>query len=51
MVSASPEILARVEAGKITVRLVAGTRKRGNSEEEDLALEEVCLEIKEIAST
>ena len=50
VVSASPEILARVEAGKITVRPLAGTRKRGNSEEEDLALEEDLLgDQKEIA--
>ena len=50
VVSASPEILARVEAGKITVRPLAGTRKRGNSEEEDSALEEDLLgDQKEIA--
>ena len=42
--------MARVEAGKITVRPLAGTRKRGNSEEEDLALEEDLLgDQKEIA--
>ena len=39
VVSASPEILARVEAGKITVRPLAGTRKRGINEKEDAALE------------
>ena len=50
VVSASPEILARVEEGKITVRPLAGTRKRGNSEAEDLALEEDLLaDAKEIA--
>ena len=50
VVSASPEILARVEAGKITVRPLAGTRKRGESEEEDLALEKDLLaDSKEIA--
>ena len=50
VVSASPEILARVEAGKITVRPLAGTRKRGNSEEEDSALEKDLLaDQKEIA--
>ena len=50
VVSASPEILARVEAGKITVRPLAGTRKRGNSEEEDSAFEEDLLgDQKEIA--
>jgi anthranilate synthase component 1 len=50
VVSASPEILARVEDSKITVRPLAGTRKRGNSEAEDLALEEDLLaDAKEIA--
>jgi anthranilate synthase component 1 len=50
VVSASPEILARVEGSKITVRPLAGTRKRGNNEAEDLALEEDLLaDAKEIA--
>jgi anthranilate synthase component I len=50
IVSASPEILARVEDGKITVRPLAGTRKRGQTEEEDLALErELLNDAKEIA--
>lgn len=50
VVSASPEILARVEDKKITVRPLAGTRKRGNSEAEDLALEQDLLaDAKEIA--
>ena len=50
IVSASPEILARVEDGLITVRPLAGTRKRGSTEEEDLALEKELLEdAKEIA--
>ena len=50
VVSASPEILARVESGKITVRPLAGTRKRGASEQEDLALEQDLLaDAKEIA--
>ncbi len=50
VVSASPEILARVEDGKITVRPLAGTRKRGKTEEEDLALEqELLADAKEIA--
>lgn len=43
VVSASPEILARVENGKITVRPLAGTRKRGVTEIEDQALEEELL--------
>lgn len=50
VVSASPEILARVEAGKITVRPLAGTRKRGSTEAEDQALErELLADTKEIA--
>ena len=50
IVSASPEILARVEDGLITVRPLAGTRKRGSTEEEDLALEkELLADAKEIA--
>ncbi len=35
----SPEILTRVEDGVITVRPIAGTRKRGVTEQEDRALE------------
>lgn len=50
IVSASPEILARVEDGKVTVRPLAGTRHRGRTEEEDLALEqELLADEKEIA--
>ena len=50
IVSASPEILARVEDGHITVRPLAGTRRRGHTEEEDLALEQDLLaDEKEIA--
>lgn len=50
IVSASPEILARVEDGKVTVRPLAGTRRRGRTEEEDLALEaELLADEKEIA--
>lgn len=50
VVSASPEILARVEDRKITVRPLAGTRKRGATEQEDLALEqELLADAKEIA--
>ncbi|MDG2176049.1 MAG: anthranilate synthase component I [Gammaproteobacteria bacterium] len=50
IVSASPEILARVEEGKITVRPLAGTRPRGKTEAEDLALEqELLADEKELA--
>ena len=50
VVSASPEILARVEDGKITVRPLAGTRKRGATESEDQALEkELLADAKEVA--
>jgi anthranilate synthase component 1 len=40
IVSSSPEILARLEDGKVTNRPLAGTRRRGHTEAEDLALEE-----------
>src|SRR5690606_32182521 len=50
IVSASPEILARVEDRHITVRPLAGTRRRGKTDEEDLALErELIADDKEIA--
>ncbi len=50
IVSASPEILARVEDGRITVRPLAGTRRRGKTEAEDVALEqELLADAKEIA--
>ena len=39
IVGSSPEILVRLEDEKIEVRPIAGTRKRGQSEEEDQALE------------
>jgi len=39
IVGSSPEILVRLEDEKIEVRPIAGTRKRGKSEEEDKALE------------
>lgn len=40
IVGSSPEILVRLEGDKITLRPIAGTRKRGETEEEDKALEE-----------
>lgn len=38
IVGASPEILVRLEGDKVTVRPIAGTRKRGANLEEDAAL-------------
>jgi anthranilate synthase component 1 len=40
LVGSSPEILVRLEGRKILVRPIAGTRKRGETEDEDNALEE-----------
>ncbi|MEZ5530731.1 MAG: anthranilate synthase component I [Porticoccaceae bacterium] len=46
----SPEILARLEDGEVTVRPIAGTRRRGRTPEEDNALEaEMLADPKEIA--
>jgi anthranilate synthase component 1 len=39
LVGASPEILVRLRDGQVTVRPIAGTRKRGATPEEDRALE------------
>ena len=39
VVGSSPEILARLEDGEMTVRPIAGTRRRGHTKEEDLELE------------
>ncbi|MFB9223887.1 anthranilate synthase component I [Paracoccus cavernae] len=39
IVGASPEILVRLRDGEVTVRPIAGTRKRGADEAEDRALE------------
>jgi anthranilate synthase component 1 len=50
VVGSSPEILARFEDGMITVRPIAGTRYRGETPEQDLALEkELLSDPKEIA--
>ena len=50
IVSSSPEILARLDNGEVTVRPLAGTRRRGYTPEEDLALEaELLADPKEIA--
>lgn len=50
IVGSSPEILARLEKGTVTVRPIAGTRRRGHTEEEDKAMEaELLSDPKEIA--
>jgi len=43
VVGASPEILVRLEDSEVTVRPLAGTRPRGATDAEDLALEESLL--------
>jgi anthranilate synthase component 1 len=43
LVGSSPEILVRLRDGKITIRPIAGTRRRGATPEEDLALEQELL--------
>ena len=42
-IGSSPEILVRLEHGEIELRPIAGTRHRGKTEEEDLALEQELL--------
>lgn len=50
LVGSSPEILCRLEHGIATVRPLAGTRPRGSTPEQDLALEQELLnDQKEIA--
>ncbi len=50
VVGSSPEILVRLEEDTVTVRPIAGTRRRGRTPEEDLAFEEDLLkDPKEIA--
>ncbi|MHA7816769.1 MAG: anthranilate synthase component I [Pseudohaliea sp.] len=50
IVGSSPEILARLEDGMVTVRPIAGTRHRGRDDAEDAALaEELLADPKEIA--
>ncbi|WP_267928482.1 anthranilate synthase component I [Desulfolithobacter dissulfuricans] len=43
LIGSSPEILVRLEDGDIELRPIAGTRKRGRTEEEDRALEKELL--------
>lgn len=50
VVGSSPEILVRLEEGQVTVRPLAGTRRRGRDAAEDLVLErELLADPKEIA--
>jgi anthranilate synthase component I len=50
IVGSSPEILARSQGGVVTVRPIAGTRRRGHTEAEDDAMEaELLADPKEIA--
>jgi anthranilate synthase component I len=50
VVGASPEILVRLRDGEVTVRPIAGTRKRGVTPEEDKALElDLLADKKELA--
>ncbi|HID00830.1 MAG TPA: anthranilate synthase component I [Piscirickettsiaceae bacterium] len=50
VVGSSPEILVRLEGDEVTVRPIAGTRKRGATPEQDRALEaELLNDPKEIA--
>ena len=43
VVGSSPEVLVRLEEGRIDLRPIAGTRPRGSDEEQDLALERELL--------
>lgn len=50
VIGASPEILVRVFDGEVTIRPIAGTRARGQTPEEDRALEaELLADEKELA--
>jgi anthranilate synthase component 1 len=50
IVGSSPEILARLEDDEVTVRPIAGTRRRGRDNDDDLAMEEDMInDPKEIA--
>jgi hypothetical protein len=50
IVGSSPEILVRLEDNEVTVRPIAGTRRRGETHEQDLDLEkELLADPKEIA--
>ena len=50
VIGASPEILVRLREGEVTIRPIAGTRKRGATPEEDRALEaDLLADQKELA--
>ena len=50
LVGSSPEVLVRVEDGTVTVRPIAGTRRRGRTPEEERALaEDLLADEKELA--
>ena len=50
LIGSSPEIHVRLEQGRIDLRPIAGTRRRGRTPEEDRALEqEMCADAKERA--
>lgn len=50
VVGSSPEILVRVRDGEVTIRPIAGTRRRGETDEEDQALaDELLADPKELA--
>jgi len=43
LIGASPEVMVKVEDGTVTLRPIAGTRRRGNTAAEDRALEKELL--------
>lgn len=43
LVSASPELLVKLDEGRLSTRPIAGTRRRGRTPEEDLAMEDELL--------
>lgn len=43
LVGSSPEVMVRLENDKVTLRPIAGTRRRGRSEEDDLEMEREML--------
>lgn len=43
LIGSSPEVMVKVEKEKITVRPIAGTRRRGRNEEEDMRIEKELL--------